>query len=253
MPSLILSYCDANEISSISANTLFELQKKEWTADVLIPGIINILVKENAALSNAIGDIRSNKYTAQLMELDNQFNKSFICLKHFVSANTWVPDEGIVQSAEHVWKIIEAHGVNLHRLGYEKQIVLADSLLRDFEKEEIKSLLNPLVGVPACVTQLKVSVNELRNLYREAKENEASKEERIAPSTQKNVVKEIINNDLLPYLEVMSKVNPEEYRETTLVIKEYIDSINTKARMRKSRTNNHAPVADDAEQESNQE
>lgn len=251
MAILILSYCDANEISSIAGNTLFELRKKEWTADVLIPGIISSLETENRMLLNSIGDIRSNKYTAQLMEVDSRFNRSFVCLKHFVSANTWMPYEDIVQTAEGIWKIIEAHDVNLHRLGYEKQIVLTDSLLENFEKEEVKEQLLSLVGVSDCVNQIKSTIIELKTLYREAKESDASKEVRIAPSVQKNTVKEIINNELLPYLEVMTKVNPEEYKETTLVIKEYIESINTKARMRRNRNNTQAPVADETEQKSN--
>jgi len=243
----ILSRCDAQEINSIASNILFNLKKKDWSTNNFLSGIITKVETENASLSNAIGEVRSNKNTEILAEADQVFDKDVICLKSFVEANKHLRDVQKNKDAEELWKLIDAHDLNLNRLGYEKQIVLADSLLVDFDKEDIKPLIARLTGVPEAVENLRLSLANLKALYRQSKEYDASKVNLTAPSIQKNSIREIINQDLIPYLDVMSKVEPEVFNETYRVILEYIESINTKVRARNTRSSNQENLVAETE------
>ena len=234
----ILNYCDTNEINSVATNSLFELAKIDWNTDTVMPNVIIKLKTENDILSDSIGSVRGGKYTLELQEADAIFDRDFVCVKQFVSANTFVREPDISESAQRVWKTIEAHDLHLNRLGYEKEIALTNSLLADLDDPEIKPSIDNLFGVPESIVRLKGSVESLQNWYRKGIEEDANKEKSIAPSIQKKNVREIINKDLMPYLKLMSDVFPDKYRDIFQVISGYIESINTKARARKTRNNN---------------
>lgn len=247
MTTQILSRCDAKEINSIASNILFNLRKKDWSTNNFLSGIITKVETENAMLSDAIGEVRSNRNTEILAEADQIFDKDMICLKNFVEANKYLRDDQKTKNAEEVWKLINAHDSNLIRLGYEKQIVLADSLLVDFDKEEMKAIIASLTGVPEAVENLKLSLANLKALFRQSKEYDAMKENLIAPSIKKNGIRDIINHELIPYLDVMNKVEPDVFNETYGVVLEYIESINTKVRSRISRLSNQEDLVAETE------
>lgn len=247
MTTQILSRCDAKEVNSIASNILFNLAKKDWSTNNFLTGIITRVESRNIDLSGSIGEVRSNRNTEILAEADRIFDQDMTCLKYFIEANKYQRIETTAKNAETIWKIIDAHDPNLHRLGYEKQIVLADSLLIDFDKENVKPVLATLAGVPETVGNLKLSLANLKALYRESKEYDAANANLIAPSIQKNHISDIINKELIPYLDVMSKVEPDVYKESYMVILEYIESINTKVKARISRLNKQEDLVTETE------
>jgi len=234
----IMSLCNAKEINSIAENALYEIGKRDWSKDSFIPVIVSNLLEQNKALTLSIGTVRSSDFTHRLVELDDAFDKDFICFKQFVIANTYSTNKTRVEAANWIWKIIVAHNQFLYRTGYESQIASTGSLLMEFDRSETKPRVNSLIGVTECLEKLKVSAANLQALYRLDKEDEASKAKLISPSMQKNIVRDIINKDLLPYLNLASKSKPEIYKETADVIFTYVESINIKVRARKNRGSN---------------
>jgi len=246
----VMSLCNAKEINSIAENTLYEIGKKDWSKDSFIPVIVSNLLEQNKALSLSIGTVRSSDFTHRLVELDDVFDKDFISFKQFVIANTYSTNKTRAEAANWIWKIVIAHNQYLYRTGYESQIASVVSLLTEFDRAENKPRVASLVGVPECLEKLKVSAANLQALYRLDKEDEASKAKLISPSMQKNIVRDILNKDLLSYLTIAAKSKPEIYKETADVIFTYVESINTKVRARKNRGSN--PEVDKAlEKESN--
>jgi len=231
----ILSYCDAREVNRVASTILYEIKMKEWGADNAIQGIGPRLEKENRLLTEVIGDLRAGKYGADLQEVDTAFDKNFSCVKHFVNANRYVQDETISTNAEKLWEVIEAHKLNLHQKGYERQLSLINSLLNNFDKKEIQSAIQTLYGVPENIARLKKLKVDFENLFRKNIEEGATEEESIAPYLQKKVVRNILNRELLPYLNAMAAVLPEDYAELSRVIGGFVESVNTKARTRRKR------------------
>jgi len=232
----ISSHSDAKEVNSLALNTLHELGKNEWSADIFIPVISTNLKEQNNGLTLSIGTVRSSDFTHRLAEMDDIFDKNFVCFKQFVLANTYSQDKSVADDANWIWKIIVAHDMNLHHTGYEKQISSGESLSIELDKVPVKARIANLVGVADCLLKVKTSAESLKMLYRESKEDEAAKAKLLAPSIQKNVVKDILNNELLPYLEIAAKTRPEVYKATADVIFAYVESINKKVKARKTRS-----------------
>jgi len=247
----VLSYSDAKEINSIALNALHEIEKKDWSADAFIHVISTNLKNQNNALSLSIGTVRSSDFTHRLAIRDEIFDKDFVCFKQFVLANTYSQDEPVAEDASWIWKIIVAHNQNLYQTGYERQISSIESLFTELDKAPVMARVSNLVGVADCLLKLKSSAESLKALYRKSKEDDAAKAELIPPSIQKNAVRDILNNDLLAYMEIASKAKPEMYKATADVIFAYVESINIKVRARKTRSENQEETENLTEETNN--
>lgn len=247
----VLSYSDAKEINSIALNALHEIEKKDWSTDAFIHVIATNLKEQNNALSLSIGTVRSSDFTHRLAIRDEIFDKDFVCFKQFVLANTYSQDKPVAEDASWIWKIIVAHNQNLNQTGYERQISSIESLFAELDKVPVKARVSNLVGVADCLLKLKSSAESLKVLYRKSKEDDAAKAELIPPSIQKNAVRDILNNDLLPYMEIASKAKPEVYKATADVIFSYVESINIKVRARRTRSENQEETENLTEETNN--
>lgn len=237
MKTQVLSYCSTTEVGSIANNALKELGKKNWNEDTYLTGIIDKLTPEADLLQLSLGLVRKGPYTKELAEVDERFDKSYLATKQFVWANTFSADPQQSENARKVWEVFEAHELDMYRLGYEKQIFRTYSLIERLEKEDMKERVDTLMGVPETLTVMKAENANLDQLFAENAGILARKEELVPPSVQKEAVRDILNNELLPYLDVMSQVKPEVYSETARVVSQYIEDVNTKARSRRSRNN----------------
>jgi hypothetical protein len=238
MPLQILSRAYTNQVGSAATNSIEELQKKDRSADVYYTDVVNRLVKESTMLVDVVGFIRKSDFTNLLIEKDDVFDRVFRCLKQFVLASTLVLDDAMARKAYKIWSLFEAHDINLNRLGYEQQLFLTDSLLKELAKADNKVITTELVGVSDQLAVLAVCHHELADMFQQSKEAEAAKSNFIAPSVQRDVVRDIMNKELLPYLEVMSVAKPDMYAESFDLITEFITSINTKVRARITRGEN---------------
>lgn len=235
MKTQILKSCSVGEVGSIASNTLNELGKKTWENDSFLTAIIEKLTPETALLQKTTGTVRKSTYTIKLAETDAVFDRSYLATKQFVLANTFSVDPDHAENAQKVWNIFEAHDLQLYRLGYEKQIFRTSSLIEQLKSDEMQPVVDSLIGVSESLEIMENSHNILKDLFRMSMEEEAAKEKMIAPSVQKMVVCDLMNDELLPYLDVMSKVKPDVYGETTKVITQYIESVNTKNRARRTK------------------
>jgi hypothetical protein len=238
MPLFILSRTDTNQVGSLAVNTVKELQKRDRSTDLYFTGVFGKLVKESTILNDAVGIIRKKDFTEQLIEKDDLFDRVFQCAKQFVHASTMVLDDALAHKAEKIWLLFDAHNINLDRLGYEQQIFLTNSLLKELAKPVNRAIVDELLGVSAQIDLLELHNRNLSDLFQQSKEAEAAKANLIAPSAQKNVVRDIMNKELLPYLEVMSKANPDMFAESFDLISEFVTSINSKVRARVTRNEN---------------
>ncbi|RUT73258.1 DUF6261 family protein [Ancylomarina longa] len=237
----IYHYCDTGEINTLASNIVYEFSKSDWSADPVISNIITTLAADNLVFSKSIKASKHGFRSKMLQKLDDIADKDFICLKQFVWANTHMPDETISANARKIWQIIDANNLNLHRLGYERQMALSHSLLTNLEEENVKPMVDSLIGVSDLVKACISSLNNFESLFRSEKEEIDNEDDIIAPSSQKKIVRNIINQKLIPYLNTVVSVLPEQYETIAQVIENHIVAINTKARSRQSRNTSNKP------------
>lgn len=234
MEEKLLSNYTNKQLNSMAESILFETGKTDWSADVYLSNIIEKIKTNQATLLNSIGQVRSSDFTEQLSQCDATFDKDFICFKNFVAANKYLRDDVKSEAAKKIWTIIASNDLRLYRLSYEEQTSSANSLFAELDKAENKGLLNLLIGVNEALSLVKESNDKLIDTYRQSK-NAAKHEEDVSASLQSKLIRQIINEELLPYLNVMSKVNPDTYSNLHDTIRGYIEDVNIKARIRTTR------------------
>lgn len=230
----ILNHADTNEVADVANSAIQEFQKNDWIKDLYLNATLDRLKIEADVLSVSVGIVLKNVFTQELMVQDAIFDQVFIGFKQFVMANTYSLDKDKAKNADTIWAIFEAHDINFYRLGYEQQIFLCQSLLTELDKPNNIAAVASLDGMTDYVDLLRKHNNSLREILEESKADETTKAEGIAASIQKHVVVDILNKDLLPYMEVMSKAKADVYRASFKVISDYVSGVNLKVKTRQT-------------------
>jgi hypothetical protein len=229
----IISHVDTNELADIANNTIHELQKNDWFRDLYLNSTFDRLIIETNVLTAVVGEVLKSDFTQGLMVQHAIFDQVFIGFKQLVLANTYSLYKDKARNADTIWAILEAYDINLYCLDYKQQIFLCESFLNELDKMDNKAAIASLDGVSDSVVLLKKHKDSLRMLFHESKTDERAKAEGIAASMQKHVVLDIMNKDLLPYLEIMSKAKAETYRTSFKAISDYITELNIRVKSRK--------------------
>jgi hypothetical protein len=235
MPENVYYSCDSKEINTIASVATSELEKGDWSADFILSMLLNELKKENELLSQSIAYVHGDILAENLRKEDKIADDDFMCLKQFVKANMYMPDAEIAKCAEEVYELIKSHNIQLNKLNHEMQISMSWALLQNLGNTTFKPKVDKLLSVPDRVVKFEESTTALSNALKKLSESNANKVEYIAPSIQKNKVRDIINQKLIPHLNSASAALPEKYAASFKIICECIEETNKKVRSRKTR------------------
>ena len=239
MSEKILYICATNEVSTLSKNIELALAKGDWSEDVTLTKILNLLIEENKIFSAALSTSKAGEHTIILRELDEISDRTFLSVKYFLWANTFEVDEEKADDARFMYdKVFAQHNLNLHRQSYENQMALSAALIDHMKEPKLKAKMDGLTGVSERFEKFTVASDNFRSKFNEFKEEEAKLKDMISPSSQKNVVRSLINDKLLTYLNGVVIGLPEKYGEILREINKHIESANTKARARKTLSEN---------------
>lgn len=235
MTEKIFHYCTTNEVSTIVTNLLLAFDGDDWSSDVVLTALLAFLKKENVVLSKGLQLTRASMNSSDLHEMDELADKTFVCVKQFLWANTYELDENKAEDARDLWKVFDKHDLSMHRKSYEYQMAMSRALIKNLDEPELKLKMANLIGVEDRFDKFVKMSGNLRIKFLEAQNNVAGVEKVIAPSIQKRVVRKIVNEQLLPYLDGALIALPEKYTAICKLIEEHIMSTNTKARSRQTR------------------
>ncbi len=242
MSQKIYHYCNTNEVSTVATNILLALSKDDWSTDLALSTIIEMLSKDNEILTKSIRFSKSGARPKILHEKDEVADRLYICTKQFIWANTYAPEKDIAEKAQRIWKIFDTHNLNLHRASSESQMALTKSLIENINHPDVRPVLEELTGVANRFDAFALASEDFRSNFIDYTASLAVEEDILPPSVQKGLIRNIINDQLTSYLYSVAFAIPEKYAAINNVIAEHIESINTKARARKTR--NTAEVED---------
>ncbi|MUP36244.1 DUF6261 family protein [Labilibaculum euxinus] len=237
----IFHYCNTSEISTVATNLLIAFSKGDWSADMALSSILANLGTENVIFTKSIRFSKSGTQPKILHEKDEIADQLFICTKQFIWANTYAPEKDIAEKAQRIWSIFDSNNLNLHRQSYESQMALTKSLIENINHPDVRPSLEMLAGVPHRFDAFTAASEDFRSTFVEFQQSVAGLEKVTPASTQKNVIRKIINEQLTAYLDSMAVALPEKYAAINSVIAQHIESINTKARARKTRNTTAEP------------
>jgi predicted DNA binding CopG/RHH family protein len=238
MSTTIYYYCSGDEINSIGKTIEAENAKIDTSEDALLTQIIAEVKQERLVLENSIKYSKRGSINIRLKELDDIFDHDFACMKGFITANKNMDNEEIAASANEIWDLMGKYNHQLHKLSFEGQFTNANILFSKLEEPVMKAKLRKLVGVNDCFVKAKASLKDAELCYEELNAKESQIQDVIAPSSQKNILRNIINEKLLPHLNNWNMVQPDKYDVLLDAIKRRIEEVNAKARARKTRNAN---------------
>lgn len=243
MTEKINHYCTANEVSSTVTNLLIAFAMGDWSSDAVLTTLLGSLGTENVVLTKGLQLTKASIYSKDLHEMDELADKAFVCVKKFLWANTYELDDNKAKAARELWKVFDIHDMNMHRKSYKSQMIISKLLIVNLNEPELKRKMAGLIGVEKRFNKFVKISGSLRIQFLETQNTVTGVEKVIAPSAQRRVVRKIVNEQLLPYLDAVVIAFPEKYAAICALIDEHIVITNIKARSRKARNSKDAEVS----------
>ncbi|MBQ7654782.1 MAG: hypothetical protein IJS17_06890 [Clostridia bacterium] len=179
-----------------------------------------------AELSEALTTAnKRDKAVSKLDEADTARDTAQTALGGAVSGYLYYPDEGVVSAAETVKAVLKKY-TGITTESYARQSALTKSELEDLASETVATAIERLPGVAALVTRLseaQAAFDTVNDEYNAA--SVASSASDTATSLKKPLLS-AINDEMIPYLETMRKVNATAYEGLSALVENEIVRMN---------------------------
>ncbi len=225
------------EVNEVAEAFIVAFGKQDFSADHYLTEVFASLRQGNAELTTAIkasGAISRQNLCDE--ERDRAGRALFLC----TNAACELPDPAIAQSAAAVSTVLDKYGLSMFRSSYDEETTLIRSLL-----EELGELADEVQAVP----QLLLHLNHLKQRqddFDKAKEEyvKSQAEGKAIRSASKVRVEimDLLNKNLIPYLNTMNKVTPAVYGSFVALCAELATRNNQRVKRRQ------AAVTEDQEQ-----
>ncbi len=216
-------------IRSVSVTTeliLKAIKTRISGLSVFVDNLVNDVEKKNNQLTDMINDKLkpSNK-----QEADAARDTKTRGLFYITNALTY---SAIVEESECamvVMEILDNYGLEIIRKSYSKQTADTNAILSDLDKPEVAAVIDKVPSVRSIVEELRSANEYLKQSYIDDVDNKLNND---TPSASKvnEIVLDMVNNDLIPTINTMSKISPDEYLDTYKAIYEIVEEHNRSIR-----------------------
>ncbi|BAX80738.1 DUF6261 family protein [Labilibaculum antarcticum] len=193
------------------------------------------LEQENELLQKVVYKIRKREYTSNLKQADERVNQGIIALKMFVKANMHFPNKEDSRKAAIVWRLIEKHGSDLNRKGYLTKNVVVNSLLMNLEEEKFKTIIEPLLGVRKCMSELRAACNELKEIQVKSIYERVKRKQDVEATSHAKTMMKTINSMIIPMLNILHQMEPDKYRSLFKFTQKELLLVNASVRRRRGK------------------
>ncbi len=184
-------------------------------------------------VQRAMSAMSREKSTSTLSAFDKARDESIRALTTLVHGYTSYPDDALKAAAALIEGIFSRYP-NIKNESFVRQTALLDSLLSDFEEAAAKEALETLSGVSELFGNLKKSAEDFKKASSERNAALVSESSVVCASNLKGEMTSVFHNDILPYLEAMSKAKGGDYKSLFDLTEGEIESINSEITRRKT-------------------
>lgn len=228
----ILTNTRVSEVNGLFRQMIDEFTKGDYSGDAYLSHVFGQVTDLNEQLGIAI---MRDAVESDLADLDDVTDRIFTLLHGLVKGYTCHPDEAIANAAIWLFKMIEKYGLEVKNKSYREEYPLLASMIAERKTEDYQTCVAQLSGCDIRFNQLETAVdnfNAKQNDYYSVKDDR--KELETASVIKKRLI-DLLNDDVAPYMVVMSKVNAETYAELAQFIVNRIDESNALVRQRKAK------------------
>ncbi|MRT94661.1 DUF6261 family protein [Ancylomarina sp. 16SWW S1-10-2] len=142
------------------------------------------------------------------------------------------PNAEISASAGRLYVVFEKYGLKIMHESYLIESALIESMLEDFAAANLQADITAVLGCTELIANLQTAQTDFKTAniaWGEVKSKEGLKE---SATEIKKVIFSIINNDIIPYLKVMSQANNPVYGELAQAASQIINDVNQNVKRR---------------------
>ena len=237
METQVHSRSTVDDISAISSTTSTVISAFDFSTDIYFSAIHQTLNTNQNLITQALNERKAQSILSPAdVKRDNTMRIIFYEVK---SKTLWI-DETIRDAAQKVHDTIEVYGIEITKLAYLKQSAQSKALFADLKKTEIETSVNLLPGLAGLIKQAETAQSDFDALYDEYLENKTEALDQMSATKLSEILKDLINDEILSYLKVMSRTQAGDYKTCYDKIVTAIEENNSKvkARLKKANTNN---------------
>lgn len=218
-----------------TANEILNVSEEFKIEDPFLNGVTNKLGTKNAILQDAI---KYSKAVSDLADGDGDRDMSLISFNHLLLAFNNHPIEEIKVATNTVKNVFDKYTTSITKESYIVQSSLANSLINDLQKQEIMEAMNK---IPTCTDLFNRIVQTQRDFEKSLTNYEilSSKDKEVISAYKlKAEVIQIINEELVVYLNGIVLSQPEKYSNLCAAIEKAINRNNKAVKNRKNNNGN---------------
>ena len=211
------------EIDAVTNRLVTAYKSSKLNSDTYLAGLFLQIENENENLNSAI---RRSKIASELDDLDIIRDKFWRSLYYLVFGLTYHPNKNVKAAANEVMNVLDQYGLSIVEESYSSESSLIDSCLKDLEQPLLLEAIGKLTGCTELVASLQTAQNnfeEKRVAYETEKAKVNARENATAIKMQ---VLDLINQKLIPYMEVMTTVDKLTFHSFGLIVAEIVRSNN---------------------------
>ncbi|WP_372934778.1 DUF6261 family protein [Mariniphaga sediminis] len=222
MKRLMTNSC-MKEVDTVATRICKVYEKTGIKNDIYLDDMITGLREKRTLLSKAIKYARSKFYLKEKVEMRNYYLRSLIYLAQGYSRH---PDPTVKLAAQKIENVINRYGLSVTGESYPTKPSLFNSMLADLVQSDMQDAVLSLSGCIELIASLHAAQEELEQAQIDY-EKEKSQERIDAKVTDlKEEVTNIINNQLVVYLNAMMLVDEATYSDFGHIVAEIIEDNN---------------------------
>ena len=213
-----------DEISAVCDTILSMISKYDFSEDQYLTQVISTLKDYNSKITEVIGE---EKVKSTLAPLDQKRDNSARVIFLEIKAKLLWPNERMANAAQIVSGVLDNYGMELLNLSYNAESSKINALLKDLEKEEIQVAIDVLPGLSMLIDQLRQDQDIFEKAYMEYLDDKSIRQNTLSAGKLAEIIRNQINDNLISYVEIMSKVKNEDYLEFVQVFETILKEHNS--------------------------
>lgn len=225
----VLNNTRVSEVNWVTQQIVDEYQKGDYSSDAYLSPAMEKVIGQNGRLRVAI---MRDALESELAELDDVADNEVTLLHGLTKGYTCHPDENKARAAYQLFKMVDKYGLEVKEKGYNEEYPLLRSMIAESKTDVYKACFEAL---PACQERfnlLEAAVNNFSSKQNAFNLEKDERKEKESASVIKKQLLDLLNNEVMPYLDVMQKVKTDLYGGLTQFAANRISESNAAVRNR---------------------
>jgi len=224
----LISRANSNQVNNAAELVCKKCLSVGDISDSYFTTTVSALNTSNGTLTTSIGNSSKSEVTKRQSNKDSQRDAYNTGIKYLLRGYACFPSlEG--ESAQRLLNVVNSFG-KINILSYNEETAELTSMYKKLTTEYADDLAK-FSDVSNRLNLLNTTNEEFKVIQGEVSKLHVDMDNTVSASKQKKVVMDILNNNLLLYLESMAKVNPATYASLAEDVSRIIEDANIKIRM----------------------